>query len=228
MRAWLVSRWLLMRVWVLSTNDGIIATASLLQGFAGAGADNLLLITAAMAAAIAGALGVGGAKWAESAGERDAQLATAEAEAERLRTQPEGEHAQLVAHYVGRGLTVELAEQVADQLEAADPLAAQLDTEHNIDEIPPAIRPVLEGLRAAAAFAIGASIPVAITVLTPFQLDTVALFVAAGVSLAITSVLAARSAHLSTSRMLMRTLVVGLGTMAVSFVAGVAILPEAD
>jgi vacuolar iron transporter family protein len=80
----LASVWRRLRVWVVDANDGIIATAGLLQGFAGAGADNLLLITAATAATIAGALSVGGAKWAESAAEREALLATARQELARL------------------------------------------------------------------------------------------------------------------------------------------------
>jgi vacuolar iron transporter family protein len=73
----LASVWRRLRVWVVDANDGIIATAGLLQGFRWTGADNLLLITAATAATIAGVLSVGGAKWAESVAEREAPLAIA-------------------------------------------------------------------------------------------------------------------------------------------------------
>jgi hypothetical protein len=62
-----------LRGWTIDANDGIIATASLLQGFAGAGAGDRLLLLAATAATIAGGLSAGGAKWAEAAAEREAE-----------------------------------------------------------------------------------------------------------------------------------------------------------
>ena len=62
------------RSWTIDANDGIIGTSGILEGFAGAGASHSVLVTAASAATIAGALGLGGATWAEAAAEREAQL----------------------------------------------------------------------------------------------------------------------------------------------------------
>lgn len=214
--------------WVVDANDGIIATAGLLEGFAGAGADDTLLITAALAATIAGALSTGGAKWAEVAAERDAQLATIAYEQSQLAAHPDIELAELVDYYVGRGLTPELAREVAEQLHATDPLAAQLETEYGIDEIPQARAPLLAGLSSGIAFAVGASIPLLITTLAPLRVDTIAVLVAVVVSLCLTSVVAARSSYLSAPRTILRTLIVGLGTMLVSYVAGLVLLPPAD
>lgn len=89
--------------WVVEANDGIIATAGLLEGFAGAGAGDQLLITAALAATIAGALSVGGAKWSEAATERDSQLATVAYEQQRLASDPEAELAELAGHSSSAG-----------------------------------------------------------------------------------------------------------------------------
>lgn len=213
--------------WVVEANDGIIATAGLLEGFAGAGAGDQLLITAALAATIAGALSVGGAKWSEAATERDAQLATVAYEQQLLASHPDAELAELTEHYVGRGLTPELAQEVAEQLHAADPLAAQLQTEYGIDEIPPARAPLLTGLGAGISFAVGSSIPLLITFVAPLALDAVAVLIAVVVSLTITSIIVARSAYLSVRRTITRTLIVGLSTMVVSYVAGLALLPPA-
>lgn len=214
--------------WVVDANDGIIATAGLLEGFAGAGADDSLLITAALAATIAGALSTGGAKWAETAAERDAQLATIAYEQQQLAAHPDDELSELVAYYVSRGLAPDLAREVAEQLHAADPLAAQLETEYGIDEIPRARVAVLAGISSGLAFAVGASIPLLITSLAPFALDTIAVLLAVVLSLCLTSVIAARSSYLSAPRIIVRSLVVGLGTMLVSYVAGAALLPPAD
>jgi vacuolar iron transporter family protein len=57
-----------LRSWTQVANDGIIATAGILEGFAGAGAGHRTLITAATTATIAGMLGVGGTEWAEGRG----------------------------------------------------------------------------------------------------------------------------------------------------------------
>jgi VIT1/CCC1 family predicted Fe2+/Mn2+ transporter len=213
------------QAWVVEANDGIIATAGLLEGFAGAGAGDQLLITAALAATIAGALSVGGAKWAEAATERDAQLATVAYEQRLLAANPEDELAELAEHYVGRGLTPDLAQQVAEQLHAADPLSAQLQTEYGIDEIPPARAPALTGLGGGLSFAVGSSIPLLITFVAPISLDAIAVLIAVVVSLTITSIIVARSAYLSARRTIVRTLIVGLSTMGVSYVAGLALLP---
>ena len=213
--------------WVVEANDGIIATAGLLEGFAGAGAGDQLLITAALAATIAGALSVGGAKWSEEATERDAQLATVAYEQQLLASQPEAELAELADHYVGRGLTPELAREVAEQLHAADPLAAPLQSEYGIDEIPPARAPLLTGLGAGIAFAVGSSIPLLITFVAPIALDAIAVLIAVVVSLTLTSIIVARSAYLSVRRTIVRTLIVGLSTMGVSYLAGLALLPPA-
>ncbi len=87
-----------LRSWTQVANDGIIATAGILEGFAGAGASNRTLITAATVATITGTLSVGGAEWAEAAGEREAQLTAADEEAAEIARQPHVEHAEIVAY----------------------------------------------------------------------------------------------------------------------------------
>src|SRR5262249_48247423 len=116
--------------WLQVANDGIIATAGILEGFAGAGSSDRTLITAATVATIAGMLSVGGAEWAEAAAERDAQLKAADEEAAEIARQPHVEHAEVVAYYEAKGLTPQLAREVADQLMAHDPVDAQLESEH--------------------------------------------------------------------------------------------------
>ena len=101
---------------LIVANDGIIATAGLLYGFAGAGASNRLLIFTAAAATISGAFGVGGAAWAEDAALRESQLALVEAETTELNTDPLGEFKELMDRWIAKGLKPETAEEVASQL----------------------------------------------------------------------------------------------------------------
>jgi len=207
--------------WAIDANDGIIATAGLLQGFAGAGAGDRLLLFTSVAAMLAGGLSAGGAKWAEVAAEREAELELAAEEQAEIERDPEGELVELAAYWEARGLEPALAHEVAQQLMARDPLSAQLDAEHGIEAITDPSAPWWQGLETAVAFMIGAAIPVTITFLAPVAIETWAIIVAVVVSLALTSLVAAGVGRLSALRMLIRSLIVGLGTMGVSYLAGV-------
>ena len=156
-----------LRSWTQVGNDGIIATAGILEGFAGAGAANQTLITAGIMATVAGMLTVGGAEWAEAAAERDAHLTAAAEEADEIARQPRVEHAELVAYYQAKGLTPQLAGEVADQLMAGDPLAAQLESEHGILEVTSRAATVRKGIGSAIAYLLGAAIPLIVTVAVP-------------------------------------------------------------
>jgi VIT1/CCC1 family predicted Fe2+/Mn2+ transporter len=213
-------RRLLESSWAIDANDGIIATAGLLQGFAGAGAGDRLLLFASIAAMIAGGLSAGGAKWAEVAAEREAQLKIAAEEQAELAHDPVGELAELTAYWEGRGLTATLAREVAEQLTERDALTAQLDAEHGLEELLPPAAPWWAGVETTLAFMIGAAVPVLITFFAPVAIETAAIIVAVVISLVLTSLVAAGLGRLSALRMLARSLVVGLGTMAVSYLAG--------
>ncbi len=211
------------RSWTIETNDGIIATAGLLQGFAGAGVSDRILVFTATAALIAGALAVGGAAWADNASERDAQLLAMEEESAELDRDPEGEIGELARYWETKGLRPELAEQVARQLSAKDALTAQLEREYGFTEPMPASYPVWFALGAGLSYMIGAAVPLLITYLAPVEIETWAILAAVVVSLALSSVVNARAERL-VPRVLARTIVVGLLTLAVSYLAGELLL----
>lgn len=209
-----------LRSWTVDTNDGIIATAGILEGFAGAGASEMVLITAAIVAAIAGGLSLGGAKWSEEAAEREAQLRLAAEEAEQLATSPDDEMSELAGYYEGRGVSPEVAALVAEQLTARDALAAQLEAEHGIREVMSRSAPVWAGVSASIAFMVGAVIPLLITVLVPVQIETWAILLAVVLSLTFTSIIGALSGHITVIGTLIRTLTVGIGILGISYLAG--------
>jgi VIT1/CCC1 family predicted Fe2+/Mn2+ transporter len=212
-----------LRSWTLVANDGIIATAGILEGFAGAGATDRALLLAAIVATIAGMLAAGGAKWSEVEAEREAQRRAAAEEEASLAVQPEAELAELIAYYEEKGLAPELAREVAEQLTAHDAIGAQLESEHGILGV---IRPtdaILAGLGATVAYAIGAAIPLLITFVVPYAIETWAIFAAVIVSLVVTSVVGARTGNMDLGRTVARTLVVGIGTMVVSYAVGLIV-----
>jgi VIT1/CCC1 family predicted Fe2+/Mn2+ transporter len=208
------------RSWTIDANDGIIGTSGILEGFAGAGASHSVLVTAATAATIAGALGLGGATWAEAAAEREAQLELAAEERAQLAANPAAEVEELAAYYERKGLTPGLAREVAEQLSAHDALAAQLESEHGIDEVMSRAASVWEGVSAGIAFALGAAVPLAITLVVSASVESWAILVAAIASLTLTSLVASGAGDLSIRRTLVRTLAVGVGTLGVSYAVG--------
>ncbi|WP_426572493.1 VIT1/CCC1 transporter family protein [Aquihabitans sp. McL0605] len=212
------------RSWSIEANDGVIATAGLLFGFAGAGASNRVLLFTAAAATIAGGLSVGGASWAEQAAERDAQLLHTEQERHDLATDPEGELEELTRHWEDRGLRPDTAAEVARQLTEHDALAAQLEWEYEFDEPMPASFPVSFALGAGLAYMAGAVVPLLITYFAPVDVEPRAILVAVVVALVLSSLVAARAGELTPRRMLARTLVVGVLTMVVSYLAGELLL----
>jgi vacuolar iron transporter family protein len=209
-----------LRSWSLVANDAIIVTAGILEGFAGAGASHATLVTAATSATIAGMLSAGGAEWAEAAAEREAQLSAADEEAADLVRQPDIELAELVAYYEAKGLSPELAHEVADRLMVRDPLDAQLESEHGILEVMSRADLARAGVGSAVAYALGAATPLVITLTVPVSAEAWAIVLAVLVSLTATSIVGARTGRMDVARTLVRTLLVGIGTMAVSYVVG--------
>ena len=208
------------RQWVVDANDGIIATAGLLEGFAGAGAEDRTLVIAASAMIVAGALALAGAKWAEEAGELDAERLIIEAEREQLEIDPDSELVELAGYWESKGLAPEVARQVAEQLSARDALAAQLEYEHDIDAPTPGWVPAWAGMTSGLAFCLGSLIPLLITVFVPVAIEVWAILGAVIVSLLLTSWLGARTGGMPLGRMVRRTLIVGIGTLGISYLLG--------
>lgn len=212
------------RSWTIDANDGITATAGLLLGFAGAGASSRVLLFTAAAATIAGGLSVGGASWAEQAAERDAQLLYARRESDDLATDPAAELEELTRHWEERGLTAETAREVAHQLHAHDALAAQLEWEYSFAEPVPATFPLWFGVGSGVAYMLGALVPLLIIYFAPVDVEPWAILTAVTITLWLSSIVSSRTGQLMRRRMLARTLVVGILTMAVSYVAGELLL----
>ncbi len=209
-----------LRSWTAVANDGIIATAGILEGFAGAGATDRALLIAATVATITGTLASGGAKWAEIDAERAAHLKAAADEAASLMVRPQAELAELMAYYEAKGLSPELARAVAEQLSAHDAIAAKLESEHGILEPITRTDAIVAGLGASIAYLLGAAVPLLITIFAPVTIEAWAIVVAVAISLVVTSVVAARTGNMHVGPTLARTLAVGLGSLAISYGLG--------
>lgn len=208
---------------VVDANDGIIATAGIVEGFVGAGATQTTIAVAAFSAMVAGGLSLGGAKYAEAATERDAELTLIEEERLQLAVSPEEERAELAALYELKGLSAELAREVATELTTKDALAAHVDAEHGLTLRATGRAPVVIALSAGLAFAVGSGVPLLAVLLAPDAWRAAVTFVAVIASLAATSLIAARAGGTQVGRTLTRSLLIGVTAMLVTLIGGAVI-----
>jgi len=208
-------------------NDGIIATAGVIEGILAAGAGTDALLAASLAATIAGASSLAGVKLSEAAAERDAELVLVEDEISDLARSPEAEAAELAAHYEAQGVEPSLAAEVARQVSAHDALGAQLDIEHGIRDRTPRSAPFVAAFGGALAFILGGALPIAIVLLAPPEARAPATVVAVLISLSLTAWITARLGRASVARTVVRALVIGAVTLLISVVAG-SFLPDPD
>ena len=148
-----------LRAAVLGANDGLISTSSLVVGVAAAEPDRPAILLAAVAGLAAGALSMAAGEYVSVSSQADTENADLTRERGELADAPEAERAELAGIYVARGVSPELAAQVADQLTAHDALGAHARDELGIHELTRA-RPIQAAVASAASFAVGAAPPV--------------------------------------------------------------------
>lgn len=157
-----------LRAAVLGANDGIVSTASLVVGVAAASAAYSEVLLAGVAGLVAGAMSMAAGEYVSVSSQSDTEKADVARERRELEADPEHEHRELTGIYVQRGLSVDLAEQVATQLAAKDALAAHVRDELGISETVTA-RPIQAALVSALTFAVGASLPLVVVLVAPLQ-----------------------------------------------------------
>ncbi|MGD0616433.1 MAG: VIT family protein [Bryobacteraceae bacterium] len=155
-----------LRAAVLGANDGILSTASLVLGVAAAHATRSNILVAGVAGLVAGAMSMAAGEYVSVHSQADTEQADLRLERTELKTDDEGEHKELAAIYVARGLRPGLAKQVAEQLMTHDALGAHARDELGIS---PGLgaRPVQAALASAASFAVGAIMPLLIAAIAP-------------------------------------------------------------
>lgn len=181
-----------LRASVLGANDGILSTSSLVLGVAAAHAAHGNVVIAGVAGMVAGAMSMAAGEYVSVHSQRDTEKAELELEREELQQDSKGEHKELAAIYVERGVEPALAKKVADQMMAHDALAAHARDELGISETLRA-RPVQAALTSAACFTVGAALPLAVTVVSPDRTMITAVAASSLVFLAILGGLAARA-----------------------------------
>ncbi|MGA1302980.1 MAG: VIT1/CCC1 transporter family protein [Cyanobium sp.] len=181
-----------LRAMVLGANDGAISVASLVVGIAASGAARPAILLSGLAATVAGAASMAAGEFVSVQSQADTEEADLARERQELVANPSGELEELTGIYVERGLSRELARQVAEQLTMHDALGAHARDELGITEALRA-RPIQAALASAGSFCLGALCPVLMILISPAGAIAQATTVVALIILAALGALAAHA-----------------------------------
>jgi len=210
-----------LRAAVLGANDGILSTSSLVLGVAAAQATHSNVLVAGVAGLVAGSMSMAAGEYVSVHSQADTERADLKFERTQLKADDVGEHKELMAIYVARGLDPSLAKQVAQQLMAHDAIGAHARDELGISETLPA-RPIQAALASAGSFAVGATMPLLVTAIAPMA-DLIPLV--SGTSLVFLALLGALAARAGGAGVAVGAIRVTFwGALAMALTAGVGAL----
>jgi VIT1/CCC1 family predicted Fe2+/Mn2+ transporter len=208
-----------LRAGALGANDGIVSIAGLVVGVAGATSSRVAILTAGLAGLVAGSLSMAGGEYVSVSTQRDTERAALDLERWELATMPEHELEELTEIYLSKGLSRQLADQVARELTAHDALGAHADVELGID--PEALtNPWHAAWASLLAFSVGALLPLLAILLPPSSARVPVCFVAVVLALALSGSISARLGGAPRRQAVTRTVAVGVLAMVVTYGIG--------
>jgi VIT1/CCC1 family predicted Fe2+/Mn2+ transporter len=209
-----------LRAGVLGANDGIVSVAAIVVGVAGATSSTGPILTAGVAGLVGGAISMALGEYVSVSSQSDSEKALIAKERAELRDMPAEELDELTALYRAKGLSESTATQVAIELTEHDALAAHLSIELNIDQ-DDVVSPWHAAASSAAAFTIGAILPMLAILLPPADWRIPVTFVAVLMALAVTGTLSATIGGSSRLRATLRVVIGGALALAATYGVGV-------
>jgi VIT1/CCC1 family predicted Fe2+/Mn2+ transporter len=207
-----------LRAGVLGANDGIMSTSGLILGVAGATSDRNQILVAGVAAVVAGSISMAGGEYTSVSAQRDSEKAALSVERKELKENPEGELRELQWFYEQKGMSSEVARQVAIELTEKDALKAHAEAELGIDS-EHHVSPGQAALSSFVAFAAGGMLPLFAS-LGDESIRNYLVIGSVVAALSITGFVGAKIGGAKPGRGILRNLVVSLLTMGVTYAIG--------
>jgi vacuolar iron transporter family protein len=208
-----------LRAGVLGANDGIVSVAGIVLGVAAATSNLTTIVTAWVAGLAAGAMSMAVGEYVSVSTQRDTEQALLEQERRELRDTPDEELLELTDIYVSKGLTEDLAADVARQLTAHDALGAHAEAELHIDP-DELTSPWHVAFASLVAFTFGAVLPLLAIGLPRPGIRNIVTIIAVVVALAATGYISASLGRSPIGRSVLRNVVGGLLAMAITYGIG--------
>lgn len=208
-----------LRAGVLGANDGIVSTAAIIFGVAGAAASHSTIMLAGIASVAAGSLSMAAGEYVSVSTQRDLEIAELARQKADLERDPDGELKTLARLFEQRGVEPELASEVARQMSAKDALSVHARAELGID--PDAVtNPWAAAVASLVAFALGGLVPVAAMLLSPRGMEIWNTGVAVVTAMALTGAVSARLGRLPLIAAIFRNVAGGVLAMAITYGVG--------
>ncbi len=209
-----------LRAGVLGANDGIVSTAGLVMGVAGANPNSpSAVLVAGVAGLVAGSISMAGGEYTSVSAQKDSEMAALEVERKELAENPEHELRELAWFYEQKGLSLETAMVVADELTAKDALKAHAEAELGIDS-DQHVSPGQAAISSFVAFAAGSLLPIFAVTGPWVELRIPATVLAVAISLALTGFVGAKIGGAKSGKAIVRNVAVSLLTMGVTYAIG--------
>jgi vacuolar iron transporter family protein len=208
-----------LRAAVLGANDGIVSTAGVVMGVAGATDDSGAIVIAGIAALTAGALSMGAGEYVSVSTQRDSERSILDLEAKELQQMPQTEERELAAMYVEKGLSPETAEKVARELTEHDALRAHADIEFGIDP-DNLTNPWHAAWASMLAFTVGALLPLLVVAFVPDGVRILVTVLSTVAALALTGFVSARIGYSPRLPAVVRNVSGGVLAMGVTYLIG--------
>lgn len=208
-----------LRAGVLGGNDGIVSTAGIVMGVAGATTDSTAILIAGVAGLVAGAMSMATGEYVSVSTQRDSEKALLDKERRELREEPEEELAELAELYMRKGLSEKVALDVARELTNHDALAAHAEVELGIDP-DDLTNPWQAAWASMIAFTVGSLIPLLAITLSPESVRIWVTVVAVVVALALAGGVSARLGFSPPGKAIVRNIAGGLLSMGVTYLIG--------
>jgi VIT1/CCC1 family predicted Fe2+/Mn2+ transporter len=208
-----------LRAAVLGANDGIVSTAGVVMGVAGATSDQGAILIAGIAALTAGAISMAAGEYVSVSTQRDSEKSILAMEAIELEKMPETEQRELARMYREKGLSAETAAKVADELTRHDALRAHADVEFGIDP-DELTNPWHAAWASMVAFTVGALLPLLIVAFVPDAVRIVTTVLSVVAALALTGFVSARLGYSPRLPAVVRNVSGGIIAMGVTYLIG--------
>ena len=211
-----------LRAGVLGANDGIVSTAGIVMGVAGATVESGPILIAGIASLVDGSMAMAGGEYASVSAQRDSEMAALEKERKEISDNPDQELSALASYYQNRGISQKLSLELAKELSATDPLRARAEAELGIssDEH---VSPNAAAVASFIAFALGSVLPI-VAISGPWiEYREIATVCSVVVALALTGYFGAKIGKAKPLRAVARNVVVSLLTMGITYAIGTAL-----
>ncbi|GGK57704.1 VIT1/CCC1 transporter family protein [Streptomyces flaveus] len=157
---------------VFGAMDGLVSNLALMTGVAGGAVAHQTVVLTGLAGLAAGAFSMAAGEYTSVASQRELVEAELDVERRELRKHPKDEEHELAKLYEGRGVTPELAREVAGQLSKDPEQALEIHAREELGIDPGDLpSPAVAAASSFGSFALGALLPV-----LPYLLGATALW----------------------------------------------------